>query len=147
VIRENTFNVSAKQFVNDNKTIENSYIYDYKINHTGSSSILELSIAGEQLREGQKEMLYSSLEKFGIGRNHLIIKESATVDPFDEGGVVKSIFERNDLEIQKREEMLRNMEAELNAIKSKEIPYKQIAEEILAQLPGLKFFSIARGAH
>ncbi|OJV20660.1 MAG: hypothetical protein BGO30_04840 [Bacteroidetes bacterium 41-46] len=146
VIRENTFNVSAKQFVNENKTIDNSYIYDYKINHTGRSSTLELSIAGEQLKEGQRERLYSSLEKFGIGRNHLVIKENATIDPLDEGGVVKSIFERNDLEIQKREEMLRQMEAELNAIKSREIPYRQIAEEILAQHPGLTFFSIARGA-
>ncbi len=147
VIRENTFNVSAKQFVTENKTIENSYIYDHKIKHTGKMSTLEVSVAGEPLREGQKEMLYATLEKMGIGRSHLIIKESATVDPFDEGGMVKSIFERNDLEIQKREEMLRTMEAELMSIKSKEIPYKQIAQEILAQHPGLKFFSIARGAN
>lgn len=146
VIRENTFNVSAKQFVNDNKTLENSYIYDYKINHSGGASTLELSIAGEPLREGQKEMLYSSVEKFGIGRAYLTIKESATADALDEAGVVKSIFERSDLEIQKREEMLRKMESELNAIKSREIPYRQIAEEILAQHPGLTFFSIARGA-
>ena len=38
------------------------------------------------------------------------------------------------------------VESELNAIKSREIPYRQIAEEILAQHPGLTFFSIARGA-
>ena len=92
-------------------------------------------------------MLYASLEKTGIGRNHLIIKENSTIDPLDEVGVVKSIFERNDLEIQKREELLKTMEAELKSIKSKEIPYKQIAQEILAQHPGLKFFSIARGAN
>lgn len=147
VIRENTFNVSAKHFVADNKTLENSYIYDYKVTHSGGSSILELSIAGETLREGQKDMLYSSVEKFGISRNNLIIKENATIGALDEVGVVKSIFERSDIEIQKREEMLRKMEAELNVIKSREIPYKQIAQEILAQHPGLTFFTIARGAN
>lgn len=147
VIRENTFNVSAKQFVNENKTLENSYIYDHKVVHTGKLSTLEISVAGEPLSIGQKELLYASLEKTGIGRNHLIIKENSTIDPLDEVGVVKSIFERNDLEIQKREELLKTMETELKSIKSKEIPYKQIAQEILAQHPGLKFFSIARGAN
>lgn len=67
VIRENTFNVSAKQFVNENKTLENSYIYDHKVVHTGKLSTLEISVAGEPLSIGQKELLYASLEKQGLG--------------------------------------------------------------------------------
>jgi len=42
--------------------------------------------------------------------------------------------------------MIRAMENELKLFQSKEIPYRQIAEEILAQHPGMTSFSISRGA-
>jgi transcriptional regulator NrdR family protein len=81
-----------------------------------------------------------------VSRNNLVFKESATIENNGDENIVKSILERNDLEIKKREEMIRNMESELRTIKSKEIPYRQIAEEILAQHPGMVSFSIGRGA-
>lgn len=146
VIQENSFNVAVKRFVKENKALDNSYIYDYSINHSGKSSILELSIAGEKLNNTQKELLFVSLEKHGVSRNNLVFKESATIENNGDENIVKSILERNDLEIKKREEMIRNMESELRTIKSKEIPYRQIAEEILAQHPGMVSFSIGRGA-
>lgn len=146
VIKENTFNVAAKRFVNENKALENSYIYDYSIIHSGKTSVLELSVAGEKLSDAQKEMLFLSLEKHGVSRNHLVFKETSTVEKDRGASMVESILERNDLEIKKREELIRNMESELRTIKSKEIPYRQIAEEILAQHPGMVSFSIGRGA-
>ena len=146
VIRENTFNVAAKRFVNENKSLENSYIYDYTVTHSGKTSILELSLAGEKLSESQKELLCASLEKHGVSRSHLVFKESATAENDKGEGIFRSILERNDLEIKKREEMIRTMENELKLFKSKEIPYRQIAEEILAQHPGMTSFSISRGA-
>ena len=146
VIQENSFNVAVKRFVKENKALDNSYIYDYSINHSGKSSILELSIAGEKLNNTQKELLFVSLEKHGVSRNNLVFKESATIENNGDENIVKGILERNDLEIKKREEMIRNMESELRTIKSKEIPYRQIAEEILAQHPGMVSFSIGRGA-
>lgn len=147
VIQENSFNQAAKRFVKENKAFDNSYIYDYNINHSGKTSLLELSVAGEKLTNAQKEILFLSLEKHGVSRNHLIFKETSTVDTDKGASMVESILERNDLEIKKREEMIRKMEEDLRLIKSKEIPYRQIAEEILAQHPGMTSFSISRGAN
>lgn len=146
VIKENSFNQTAKKFVAEHKTMGSSYIYDYSINHTKKPSTLILSVAGDPLSQFQKDTLMNSLEKKGILKNQLIIKESKRNDLLDEKGFVKSIFERSDLEINKREELIRNMEQELRQLRSKEIPYKQIASEIIAQHPGIVSFSIARGA-
>ncbi|EKD31464.1 MAG: hypothetical protein ACD_77C00325G0003 [uncultured bacterium] len=146
VIKENTFNQVAKKFVSEHKTMGSSYIFDYSINHKKKPSTLILSVAGDPLSQLQKDTMMTSLEKRGILKNQLIIKESERNDVLDENGFVKSIFERSDLEINKREVLIRNMESELKQLKSKEIPYKQIASEIIAQHPGIVSFSIARGA-
>ncbi|MBO7249252.1 MAG: hypothetical protein J6U88_04150 [Bacteroidales bacterium] len=55
-------------------------------------------------------------------------------------------MDRNEQEIRRREELISKMEKELATIKGKELPYGQIAKEILAQHPEITGFSIARGA-
>lgn len=146
VIKENSFNQAAKKFVAEHKTMGSSYIFDYSINHNKKPSTLILSVSGDPLSQLQKDTLMNSLEKRGILKNQLIIKENERNEVIDENGFVKSIFERSDLEINKREVLIRNMELELKQLKSREIPYKQIASEIIAQHPGIVSFSIARGA-
>ena len=146
VIKENSFNQAAKKFVAEHKTMGSSYIFDYSINHKTKPSTLILSVSGDPLSQLQKDTLMNSLEKRGILKNQLIIKENNRNEVIDENGFVKSIFERSDLEINKREVLIRNMELELKQLKSREIPFKQIASEIVAQHPGIVSFSIARGA-
>ncbi len=147
VIRENNFNQSVKKFITENKNLENGYIYDHKIDHSGRISLLELSVAGEKLNDARREILFQNLEKYGILRNQVSIKESAFYDGKNsDETVVKSIFERSDNEIAKRESIITSLESKLDSIRDLEIPYEQITKEILAQHPGIVSLSIARGA-
>ena len=61
--------------------------------------------------------------------------------------MLKGIFEQNELEIQKREALIAQMEAELKALHSKKFPSRQIAREIAAQYPQLLALTLARGEH
>lgn len=148
VIKENNFNQTAGQFINTNKTLSKSYIYDYSINHHTKPPTIELSIAGESLSDGETEMLFRSAESFGIKREQVTIKQNVASyqDEVTEKAVVQSIFERNDLEINRREQLISQMENEIKTLKTKELPYKQISKEIMAQYPDIISFSIARGA-
>lgn len=147
VIQENTFNQASMKFISENKGMENSYIFDYKVKHTPRPSTLELSIAGERLSERQKELLYEKLESQGIYRNQVIIKESSIFDDSQtEETMIKSIFEKNDIEIGKREELIRHLQSRLDTIQAKDIPYEQITKEIEAQHPQILSLSIAKGA-
>ncbi|MDP3436350.1 MAG: DUF389 domain-containing protein [Bacteroidales bacterium] len=147
VIRENNFNQSAKKFITENKNLENGYIYDHKIDHSKKISSLELSIAGERLSEARKEIMFENLEKYGISRNQVVIKESAVYDgKSSDEAVLKSIFERGDKEVAQREEIIKTLSSRLDSIKSLEIPYEQITKEIMAQHPGVVSLSLARGS-
>lgn len=146
VIRENNFNQSVKKFISENKNLENGYIYDHKIDHSKKISTLEISIAGERLSEAKKEIMFKNLEKYGITRNQVVIKESAVYDDkSSDEAVLKSIFERGDKEVAQREDIIKTLSARLDSIKSLEIPYEQITKEIMAQHPGVLSISLARG--
>ncbi len=148
VIKENNFNQTAKKFVADNKNLPNSYIYDYQISHrTRKASTITISIAGEALTQKEINRLHESLAEHNIKKDQLIINQNSTYVPKDisDQDVVKSIFERNEQEILKREDLISKMEEELKKFKSKEFPSAQIAREIAAQYPQLLSLTLARG--
>ncbi len=147
VVKENNFNQTARRFVNTNKTLAKSYIYDYKTDHHSKPPVVEISIAGEALTEGETEMLFRSAEGMGIARNQLLIKQNAAniQDNSLDKAVVQGIFERNDIEIERREATIAKMESELKKYKDLELPYEQMAKELASQYPQITSFSLARG--
>ncbi len=148
VIKENTFSQNAKRFIVENKSINRSYIYDYKIHSDRRDKTIEISIAGEPLGDSEKEVLYKSLESHGINRDKLVIVDKAVTARQDisENEMVKSIFERSDEEVRKREQLLSEMDKQLRDLKAKDLPSEQIAKEMLSQYPDLTEFTITRGS-
>lgn len=148
VIKENNFNQMAKRFIEDNRNIGNSYIYDYSIDHTTHKpSKISISIAGEALSEDDIAGLHQALAKHGVTSEQLIINQSGTYIPDNRSDkeVIKGIFEQNEQEIQKREALIAQMEAQLKAFNDKKFPSYQIAKEIVAQYPQLISMTLARG--
>ena len=135
-------------FAAHNKTIGNSYIYDHKITHRARKSTLSVSIAGEALSQGDINKLYEQLQTYGIERNQFVINQNSTFVPesINEQDFVKSIFEQNEQEIRKREQLISEMEKELKAYKLKELPVSQIAKELATQYPQIKSLAITNGS-
>ena len=148
VIQENKFNQAANKFVAHNKTIGNSYIYDHKITHRARKSTLSVSIAGEALSQSDINKLYEQLQTYGIERSQFVINQNSTFVPesINEQDFVKSIFEQNEQEIRKREQLISEMEKELKAYKLKELPVSQIAKELATQYPQIKSLAITNGS-
>ncbi|NMB36874.1 MAG: DUF389 domain-containing protein, partial [Bacteroidales bacterium] len=147
VIHENQFRQNARKFVSDNKSFNKSYIYDHEVKHEKMSNTLSIYVAGEPLEPSDKELLYRSAELCGIERNQLtIIENPFTRDELSESDIIKSIFERSDSEIKRREDLLVQLQEELNTLRGKELPVTQIAKELLTQYPNLKGLSISRGS-
>lgn len=147
VIRENNFNQVAKRFITENKTIGNSYIYDYHITHRARKSQITVSIAGEALSQNDINKLHEQLQNYGIKQDQLVINQGSTFIPesINEKDVVKSIFEQNEQEIRKREQLITEMENELKAYRQKEFPCTQITKELIVQYPQVSSLTLARG--
>ena len=147
VIQENRFSQNVREFISQNKSFSKSYIYDHEIKHEKMTGTLSVYVAGEPLGSSDKELLYRSAESCGIGRDQLtIIENPFTRDELSESELMKSFFERSDMEIKQREDLLAQLEKELRALRGKELPVAQIAKELLTQYPNLTGFSMSRGS-
>lgn len=147
VIQENKFNQAAKRFISHNKSIGNSYIYDYNINHRARKSTITVSIAGETLDQQNINRLYEKIAEYGIKREQLVINQSSTSTPehINETDVVKGIFAQNEQEIRRREELISQMEKELKTYRQNELPASQVAKELATQYPQVASITLARG--
>lgn len=147
MIRENNFNHTAKEFIAENKELARSYIYDYDIYSHSKPPKLELFIAGEALDQEEMNILYRSAHKFGLTDDQLIISQRGATDQSEmtDRVAIQSIYERSDQEIQKREQIISSMEKVLQTYKSKELPYEQITNELVAQYPSLSDVTLTRG--
>lgn len=147
MIQANNFDLTSKNFINKNKSIANSYIYDYSINHRSRPYTLEIFLGGEKLKEEEITALYKSASEFGIKEGQLIITQKATGsgDGLGEQIAIQSIYERSDMEIRKREETIAEMEKKILSYQEKILPYEQLTKELIAQNPDIVDISITRG--
>ena len=147
VIRENDFTKMANRFVKKNQNIGKTYIYDSQVNIDSKPYMLELRLAGETLNEDTKEMLLRDAENYGIMRSQIVIHEDATVqvDRFNETEIVKNLIATNASNIQVRDDSIKVLNAQITAYKQRELPAKQLAEELQVQLPSITRLTLARG--
>ena len=147
VIRENDFTKLANRFVKKNQNIGKTYIYDSQVNIDSKPYMLELRLAGETLNEDTKEMLLRDAENYGIMRSQIVIHEDATVqvDRFNETEIVKNLIATNASNIQVRDDSIKVLNAQITAYKQRELPAKQLAEELQVQLPSITRLTLAKG--
>ena len=147
VIRENDFTKLAHRFVKKNQNIGKTYIYDSQVNIDSKPYMLELRLAGETLNEDTKEMLLRDAENYGIMRSQIVIHEDATVqvDRFNETEIVKNLIATNQSNVQVRDDSIKVLNAQITAYKQRELPAKQLAEELQVQLPNITRLTLAKG--
>ena len=147
MIRENNFSHTAKEFIAANKELSRSYIYDHSIDFRAKPPKVELFIAGEALSHEELNLIYKSAHEFGFTDDQIIISQNAATDQREmtDRVAIQSIYERSDQEILKREQIIDTMRKELQSYKTRELPYEQITNELLAQYPGLTNVTMTRG--
>ncbi len=106
-------------------------IYTVHTSHKQQRSIEELQ---EQLA-----LLNTSQEELATNWSDIIPDKS------QDNGVLQGILEQNENEIQRREQLIAKMTAQLKAINDKKFPTMQIAKEIAAQYPQMLSLTLARG--
>ena len=147
VIKENNFVKVATKFVRKNHSIGKTYIYDYDINTVTSPYRLELRLAGETLSAQTREMFYRDAESSGIMRNQLQIIEDATIqfEKFNETEIVKDLIQLNEEQLKRRDDSIRVLNRVLDQYIKTQLPVKQLAAELMTQLPNVRDVVFTRG--
>ena len=147
LVKQNNFDKIATEFVETHRSIGNSIIYDYQIDHQ-DGSVLKVFITGETLSEAGRSNLYTNAKEYGINEEQIMIKEYITQNAqHSNNEVFKGIYERLDSKIEQYESTIEQLTSELKAAQREELPYMQIANEISASYPDIRHIYLGQGNH
>lgn len=145
LIRNNNFEDKAIGFVQENKSLGNSIIYDYRISHEDGGKI-EIFVTGEELSAAGRNNLYELAKAAGLKQEQVVINEHTNGQSKVEKELIQGIYARTDSEINRRDDEIKRLEAEIELIKKNEIPYSQVTREAINSWPEITELSIGDGA-
>ena len=145
VIQNNKRDIAVSHFIDEHKTMGNSYIYDHKTLISGKwlrkETTVEIYMAGESLAADQRSRLIDEAEQLGFT---LTIKDGATSQFLSERELVNMIYEQNEQQLRSKDEQIRNLSDSLSFYSSRQLPSSQLAREICTQFPSVTQASFAR---
>ena len=144
-IKRNNFEGNAKMFVDNCKIVGRSILYDYKIDHS-EGSVVQLFFSGEPLDDRTKEEILKKASDYGLKESQVSISVHTTVDDRNDLEAIKSIYDKMDVEVERREAEIARLRKELDATKHATIPYIQLTREISGIYPMVRSVTIGRGA-
>ena len=119
-IRDNNFAISAERFVENNKTIGSSYIFDHRVNLNGRTQTLDIYLAGESLDYTAKQILLKNAYSYGLHSDQIIFHEEAAVQNFNKNEVIRDLNEHYLQKIQDLNQKITELEVELAKYKDAE---------------------------
>ena len=147
MIRENAVAQNAANFVTENKVLEHSYIYDYKVDTKSRDGKLALYIAGDALTATDRARLMATAPHYSIDTTRIQFiqhKSQDVADGFSED-LFREVYQQANDDLVQKEEQLKVLQEELLQYRRDEIPHSQISKEIFAAYPNIKDVSISRG--
>ena len=144
-IRQNNFEGNATAFAEKCKVYGRTILYDYKIDHT-EGSVINLYFSGEPLSDQARRDLMAQAAEYNISEEQITINEYTTIDNGNDIELVKSIYDKMDVEVSRRDAEINNLRQQLSATQQVSLPYVQLTREIIGIYPSIRNVVIARGA-
>ncbi|MBQ6299147.1 MAG: TIGR00341 family protein [Bacteroidales bacterium] len=119
-IRDNNFAINAERFVQSNKTIGSSYIFDHQVNLEGRHQTLDIYLAGEALDYTAKQILLRNATSYGLHSDQIVFHEEAAVQNFNKNEVIRDLNEHYLQKIQDLNQKITELEVELAKFKNAE---------------------------
>ena len=139
MIRQNNIERNVHNFIEENKTFGNAYIYDYSI----SGGDAKIYFAGD-LTDGDIEYLRGAATRHGLNPDKLDINVNSFGTKADE--LLKGVYDRAEESIAAKEARIKELEEQLRIIESSAIPYSQITRELKYKYPSVSSLTLSRGS-
>lgn len=144
-IRQNNFEGNATTFAEQCKVYGRTVLYEYKIDHS-DGSIISLFFSGDPLNEQARRDLLAQATEYGIKEEQVLINEYSTAASGNDLELVKSIYDKMDTEVSERDAEIARLRQQLAASEERDLPYVQLAREIMGIYPSVKEVMLTRGA-
>ena len=117
LIQENNYERKVLSFIDENRAVGQHYIYDHKVDNHRK---VEIFITGDPLTDTERDNFLASAERHGIPKESITFNEhslSAKPKEDDVQTLVQGLFEQSVLELAKKEERIRELEAQIRDLK------------------------------
>ena len=147
MVRVNQFEQKVQQFVKENRIYGGRYMYDYKVNG-GWTPTADIYLTGDPLNENEKDILFRAAWACGVEKDRLTIHEQnfGAGKAIDYEAVTRDFFQRYEDELAAKDARIESLEGELSQYERAEFDYRKIAQEVDGQFPGVREFTLGRGA-
>lgn len=145
IVQKNNFEISAYEFITENRTLDKAYIYDYEVD--GRNRILEIKVTGKRLSDAALSALSLRAEKYGIKPGELVVTEnSMDSDELGNSDRMLTLFERTEGEIALRDARIAILQERVDSIENFTSLSGRLAREIALQYPEVSEVFLARGS-
>ena len=116
MIRDNNFERKVDAFVQENRLVSRSYIYDYRI-YSDHGRKVEISLTGEPMSYDAQAAFFASARAHKIKDSQIVIKEhSLGMTEMEMNDLVRDIYEKTDREMAEKEAQLDHLQARLDSL-------------------------------
>ena len=116
MVRDNNFERSVDAFIQENKLVSRSYIYDYRIYNDHGRKV-EISLTGEPMSYEAQTAFFSSALAHGIKSDQIVIKEHALgMTDAEMNQMVRDIYDRTEQELAEKEAQLDRIQQRLDSL-------------------------------
>jgi len=116
MVRDNNFERSVDAFIQENKLVSRSYIYDYRI-YSDHGRKVEISLTGEPMSYEAQTAFFSSALAHGIKSDQIVIKEHALgMTDAEMNQMVRDIYDRTEQELAEKEAQLDRIQQRLDSL-------------------------------
>ena len=116
LIRDNNFEQNVDAFVQENKLVSRSYIYDYRIYNDHGRKV-EISLTGEPMSYETQTAFFSAALAHGIKSDQIVIKEHALgMTDAEMNQMVRDIYDRTEQELAEKEAQLDRIQQRLDSL-------------------------------
>jgi len=147
LIQDNNFNIKVRNFMENNKFIGGSYVYDYNINYDKGYKV-EIMLAGDTLTKDQEKEIVNLAMAYGLKDENIVIttREIGFQNNRETERIIKGIYEMTDTEMERRDKEIADLKETIFKLRTSDIPYEQLAKELRYHYPNISTLSIAKGA-
>ena len=116
MIRDNNFERNVEAFVQENRLVSRSYIYDYRI-YSDHGRKVEISLTGEPMSYEAQTAFFASARSHKIKDSQIVIKEhSLGLTEMEMNDLVRDIYDKTDREMAEKEAQLDHLQARLDSL-------------------------------
>ena len=116
MVRDNNFERSVDAFIQENKLVSRSYIYDYRI-YSDHGRKVEVFLTGEPMSYETQTAFFASALAHGIRSDQIVIKEhSLGMTDAEMNQMVRDIYDRTEAELAEKEAQLDHIQQRLDSL-------------------------------